>query len=48
MLTKADLNNARQRALEFYNNAGIVLTPEEKQNIEVADFNLGELERTDN
>ena len=32
--------------MEFYNKTGIVLTPEEKQNIEVADFNLGELERT--
>jgi len=29
------------RALEMYEKAGIVLTPEEKANIEVADFDLG-------
>ncbi len=30
----------------FYDKAGIAFTPEEKQKIEIADFNLGELERT--
>ena len=46
MITKETLIKARQRAIEFYDKAGIVITPEEKQKIEIADFSLGELERT--
>lgn len=46
MITKETLIKARQRAMEFYDKAGIVLTPEEKQKIEIADFNLGDLEST--
>lgn len=37
---------ARQRALELYEKAHIVLTPEEKERLEVADFGLGRLEET--
>ena len=37
---------ARQRALELYEKAHIVLTPEEKEHLEVADFGLGRLEET--
>jgi len=33
-------------ALSYYKKAGIALTPAEQENIEVADFGLGELERT--
>jgi D-lyxose ketol-isomerase len=40
------VEEARARAREFLLRAGIVLTPEEEQNVEVADFGLGELERT--
>ena len=32
-------------ALEFYEKAGIVLTDEEKKNIEVADFGLDNVEK---
>lgn len=37
---------ARGRALEFYKKAHIVLTEEEKENVEVADFGLNDLEVT--
>jgi len=37
---------AAQRAIAFYEKAGIVLTPAEKENIEVADFGLNDLEYT--
>lgn len=37
---------ARERALEFYEKAHIVLTQEEKNRIEVADFGLNDLEHT--
>lgn len=37
---------AARRAIDYYEKAGIVLTPAEKANIEVADFGLGDLERT--
>ncbi|HSK67682.1 MAG TPA: D-lyxose/D-mannose family sugar isomerase [Candidatus Limnocylindria bacterium] len=37
---------ARGRALEYFDRASIVLTPQERENLEVADFGLGDLERT--
>jgi len=46
MITKSQLENARKRALEYFQKANIVLTEEEKENIEVADFGLGDLENT--
>lgn len=46
MLTKKQYEQARQRALEYFKKANIVLTESEKQNIEVADFGLGEYEST--
>jgi len=46
MLTQQQLLDARERAREYLERAGIVLTPEESENIEVADFGLGELETT--
>lgn len=46
MITRKELESARKRALEYYNKASIVLTAEEKDNVEVADFGLGELEHT--
>ena len=46
MLTSQDVAKARERALSYFHQAGIVLTPEEQANIEVADFGLGELEST--
>src|SRR5215467_8334877 len=46
MLTREQLMQAQARAREYLDRAGIVLTPEEGENIEVADFGLGELEVT--
>lgn len=40
-MKRSEMENCVARALEFYEKAGIVLTPEEKANIEVADFDLG-------
>lgn len=44
MLTTQQLRYAQTRAHDYLNRAGIVLTPEEGDHIEVADFGLGELE----
>jgi D-lyxose ketol-isomerase len=38
--------NHRERAAAALADAGIVLTPEEQANIELADFGLGDFERT--
>lgn len=46
MLTAAELEGARARVRAALQRTGIVLTPEESAGIEVADFGLGELERT--
>lgn len=44
MLTTEQVSQARERAREYLGRAGIVLTPAESANIEVADFGLSELE----
>ncbi len=46
MITESQLRQAQERAMEYLRRAGIVLTPEEQKNIEVADFGLGDLENT--
>ncbi len=46
MLTQGQVQAARARAVQALRDAGIVLTPEEAAHLEVADFDLGELERT--
>lgn len=46
MLTIEQVSAARERARDYLERAGIVLTPEESARIEVADFGLGELEGT--
>lgn len=46
MLTQNTVDQARRRAAEMLAAAGIVLTPEERAAIEVADFGLGDLERS--
>jgi len=46
MLTREQLTQARARAREYLDRAGMVLTPEESEKIEVADFGLDELEVT--
>ena len=46
MLTSQQLTDAQNRARQYLDRAGIILTPEESLNMEVADFGLGELETT--
>ncbi len=42
MLTREQFLHAQARSHEYLDRAGIVLTPEESKNIEVADFGLGD------
>ncbi len=44
MIKRSELKRAQEQAAELYSRAGIVLTPEERKNIEVAEFGLGDLE----
>ena len=46
MLTQAQVDDARARAAELLGRAGVVITPAERMQIEVADFGLADLERT--
>lgn len=46
MLTHAELRSAQERTQAMLDDAGIALTPAECAAIEVAEFGLGELERT--
>lgn len=45
MITREQYGKARQKALVYFESAGIVLTHEEKESIEVSDFNLNDLDR---
>jgi D-lyxose ketol-isomerase len=46
MLTRNQIRSAQDHAARMLEQAGIVITPEEGRNIEVAEFGLGELEST--
>jgi len=46
MLSQEEAKHAQDRALDMLDRAGIVLTPAERANIEVAELGLGELETT--
>ncbi len=46
MLTVEQLYAAKNKAMEYFTKAGIILTDEEKENLEIADFGLNELEGT--
>jgi len=46
MISKEKFEKAQKGAQEYLSRAGIVLTPEEAANIEVADFGLNDLENT--
>jgi D-lyxose ketol-isomerase len=46
MISAQELTEARRRALEYLTRAGIVLSAEERNQIEVADFGLGDLAHT--
>lgn len=45
-MNQVAIEEARRRAQDYLNRAGVVLTDEEAANIEVADFGLGELMET--
>ena len=45
-MKRSQMKKAQKRAVEMLDRAGIVLTPQARENIEVAEFGLGELERT--
>lgn len=45
MIKRSELQIARQRSAELFRRAGIVLSEEEKERIEIAEFGLGQLER---
>jgi len=46
MIKRSEVKKAQARAAEMLKQAGIVLTPKEIENIEVAELGLGEVERT--
>lgn len=46
MISLEQYDQARERAVEYLSRAGIVLTPEEAANVEVADFGLNDLDNT--
>src|SRR5437667_3181301 len=46
MLTRIRVRKLQVRTAYILTNAGISLTPQEHANIEIAEFGLGELERT--
>lgn len=46
MLTKDEWRTAQEQARNFLSRAGIILTPQESREVEVADFGLGELATT--
>ena len=45
MLTKAEAENAKRQTATILKDAAIPLTPEEAENIEIADFGLSDLAR---
>lgn len=45
-MTREEVRGYQQRTEGYFKEAGIVLTPAEAANIEIADFGLGEFERT--
>jgi D-lyxose ketol-isomerase len=45
MVKRSVVSAAQKRARAMFDEAGIVLTPEERANIEVAEFGLGQLEQ---
>lgn len=46
MISQEKFDEARKRALELFEKAGIVLTQEEKDHLEVADFGLNDVDRS--
>lgn len=45
MITRTEYRDARERMLKYLKRAGIVVTPQEADRVEVADFGLSDLKR---
>jgi len=46
MLTREEVNHRQQQSLDLFRQAGIFITPAEKEQIEIADFGLGDFDHT--
>jgi D-lyxose ketol-isomerase len=46
MISHREFRDAQKKAVGYFARAGIALTPQEKRDIEVADFGLGDLRNT--
>ena len=46
MITVTELQKRQKEALGLFHQAGLIITPEESQRIEIADFGLNEFEKT--
>ena len=46
MLTRDEVTRRQQQSFDLFSQAGLVITPAEKDRIEIADFGLGEFEQT--
>jgi len=46
MITRSQVQSAQEHATHMLERAGIIVTPYERRNIEVAELGLGELEKT--
>src|SRR5690348_16894743 len=46
MLTLNEVQRRQQQSLDLFGAAGLVITPAEKERIEIADFGLGDFEAT--
>ena len=44
-MKNSEIEAQKKKALPYYEKAGIILTDEEKQNMEIADFGLGKVDR---
>ncbi len=46
MITRKQVQDAQLKAVRMLKRSGIVITPDERRNIEVAEFGLGDLQQT--
>ncbi|AZO94514.1 D-lyxose/D-mannose family sugar isomerase [Halocella sp. SP3-1] len=46
MLTEKKVRELQQKAIEYYKSAKIIISEDEKKKIEIADFGLGDIEKT--
>lgn len=46
MISKEQFQEVRKKALTIYEKAGVILTDQEKENLEIADFGLNDIYQT--